>query len=131
MNISMRARRATPPPIPTDVPELVNRRAARRRRVQIEVVLHPLLDPERNPWISRPRRGTARNLTEHGLLVRRTGCLPLGAVVRLFFWLSNDDPVSCLGRVVRHELWGRPRYGIKFINLSPSDALRIRRFLSS
>jgi hypothetical protein len=92
----------------------------------MEVIIHPLLDPERRPWFSKPRRGSCCNLTEHGMLISRTGYLPLGSVVRLFFPHPDGGTISCCGRVVRHELWGRPRYGIKFVGLSPSDSLRIR-----
>jgi hypothetical protein len=95
----------------------------------MEVVIHPLLDPERQPWFSEPRWGTCRDLTEHGMLVGGTGYLPLGAVVWVFFILPDGDPVSCYGRVIRHELWGRPRYGIKFVGLRPSDSRRIRRLV--
>ena len=122
-----RTRITTPPPIPVDAARLdTNRRTARRRRVQMEVVIHPLLDPERRPWFSRPRRGTCRDVTDRGMLVGHTGYLPMGAVVRLFFVLPDGGAVSCYGRVVRHELWGRPRYGLKFVGISLSDALRIQ-----
>ena len=61
---SMQATR-TPPPIPVDVRRpSANRRTARRQCVQMEVVIHPLLDPMRQPWFSKPRRGTCRDLTD-------------------------------------------------------------------
>jgi hypothetical protein len=127
----MRRRRSTPPPpIPGQVRSFAgDRRATRRRQVQMEVVVHPLLDAERRPWISTQRRGICRDLSEHGMLVGRAGYLPVNSTVRLFFRLPGGGEISCHGVVVRHELWGSPRYGIKFFGLCPPDALRIQRLL--
>lgn len=127
MESCMNSRRNTPPPIPVEPAR--ERRGARRHRVQMEVVVHPLLDPQRESWGSRLRRGRSRDLTEHGMLVAHTGYLPLGSVVRLFFLLPDGGSVTCHGEVVRHELWGAPRYGIKFFGLSLLDGHRIRSLL--
>jgi hypothetical protein len=113
--------------IPVAAPRpAADRRSVPRCRVQMEVIIVPLLDPERRPWFSRPRWGRCRDLTERGMLVGRTGYLPLGALVWLFFLHPDGDAVACCGRVIRHDLWERPRYGIKFVGISLSDSLRIR-----
>lgn len=111
----------------------VCRRTTRRQQVCIKVDLFPLLDHNQDLWTTALRRGLTVDLSEQGMLLSRGGFLPEGSVVRLFFRLPDHQtrPVSCYAKVIRSDLRNRPRYGLKFIGLSPVDANRIGRFTAT
>jgi hypothetical protein len=116
--------RKQPPPPP---PEVANRRAARRQQIQVRVDVLPLRDPERGVQPGTTRSGLSIDLNEHGMLCGGIGYLPLGAVVRLFVRLPDlPEPVACHARVMRCDVLSRPSYGLRYIDLRPEDARRLR-----
>lgn len=122
--------RRQPPPLP---PEVANRRAGRRQAVQLRIDILPLLDTAGRLVRSRPRTGLSLDLDEHGMLCSRVGYLPVGGVVRLFIRLPDrpEQPLACNARVMRCDLVSQPSYGLRFIDLPPSDALRLRAYAES
>jgi hypothetical protein len=118
------AQRKQPPPPP---PEVANRRAARRQQIQVRVDVLPLGDPGRRVQPGTTRSGHSVDLNEHGMLCSGVGYLPLGAVVRLFVRLPDlPEPVACHARVIRCDVLSRPSYGLRYIDLRPDDAQRLR-----
>ncbi len=128
--MQQRAPRQQPPPVP---PEVANRRAGRRQAVQLRINILPLLDAARRLVRSRPRTGISLDLNEHGMLCCRVGYLPVGGVVRLFMRLPDrpEQLLACNARVMRCDLVSQPSYGLRFIDLPPSDALRLRSYAES
>lgn len=133
---------AKPPPIPRDATsprkatgqgQTTSRRASQRQSVCLKVDIFPLVDDSQDLWTSTLRRGLTVDLSEQGMLLSRGGYLPEGSVVRVFFRLPDHHarPVGCYARVVRSDLRNRPRYGLRFIGLSPTDAHRIGRFTAT
>jgi hypothetical protein len=65
------------------------------------------------------------------MLAFRAGFLPLDSLVRVFIRLPDQPqcPIAADARVVRCDVAGRPRYGLKFIGLGLTEAKRLKRFV--
>jgi hypothetical protein len=72
------------------------------------------------------RRAVTLDIGEGGLLVSRCGFLPAGAVVWVCIRLPDrPEALACQARVVRYEVVGVPRYGLKLLCLGQADRDRL------
>ena len=78
--------------------------------------------------------GFSRNISAGGLVIATHDVLEVGGEVELLFHLPSGDSIHTPGRVAwirdynpaQPEMF--PGMGVKFVDLTPDDAVRIRRF---
>lgn len=73
----------------------------------------------------------SENISESGLLLRGREAIPIGMAVKLEFNLPDEEePVRGTALVVRHSRSGEvPGVGLRFVELSRSSILRLRRYV--
>ena len=109
--------RNNPPPF--------ERRQTARLRTRLPVDYCPLVTQEAGLRVGGMQRGVVVDLSQGGVLVTDVGYLKVGALVHLFLRLPDlPGPIACYARVVRRE---RAGYGIRFVQLRPSDRQRVGR----
>jgi len=75
-----------------------------------------------------PIVGTALNLSVSGMLLETPNAIHMGSELQLQFRLPDgDELVKGTGKVVRHG--GARRFGVEFVELTPTGAEAIRHFV--
>ena len=82
--------------------------------------------------LTSPKFGVARDISERGLLLGRTGFLPVGSLLHLFLRLPDlpANPIGVYARVLRcHVDDDGVGYGLRFLRCRERDRRRLRRYV--